>query len=163
MPRRRRDARLGNGPQLPTLNSQLSTLNHGPLPAMFSPIVALPRYRHVALWLMQLRSIDKRLKHSNVFLCLQRQKGKWLACEPKGLTVSRKTAFPQSCQSCKVDSFQPLCFSWRKNFLPYPRYRAAEEDIATFPSHTQISQRVCHSIGLSTISTQLSTISRRST
>ena len=92
MPRRRRVARLGNGPQLPTLNSQLSTLNHGPLPAMFSPIVALPRYRHVALWLMQLRSIDKRLKHSNVFLCLQRQKGKWRACEPKGLAVSREAA-----------------------------------------------------------------------
>ena len=32
---------------------------------------ASARYRHVALWLMQLRSIDKRLKHSNVSLCLR--------------------------------------------------------------------------------------------
>jgi len=36
MPRRRRDARLGHGPS--TLNSQPQTLNHGPLPAMPSPV-----------------------------------------------------------------------------------------------------------------------------
>ena len=72
--------------------------------------------------------------------------------------------------------FEPL----RLRHLPYPRYRAAEEDIATYPlstahhtltentpyrsnrrgghccvqPRTQISQRVCHSIGLSTINSQ---------
>ena len=31
----------------------------------------------------------------------------------------------------------------RLRHLPYPRYRAAEEDIATLQPHTQTAQRVC--------------------
>ena len=52
--------------------------------------------------------------------------------EPKGLTHSRVAAFLQVWQSCDVNSYEPL----RLRHLPYPRYRAAEEDIACLPNFT---------------------------
>ena len=59
-------------------------LNHRPLPANAFPCVAAAaRYRHAIPWQMQLRSIIKNLKHSNVSLSL------WIM--PR-FTVSRKAS-----------------------------------------------------------------------
>ena len=67
--------------------------------------------------------------------------------EPKGLAVNRVVAFPQGWQSCDVDSSEPL----RLRHLPYPRYRAAEEDIATYTPSTSHSSIVASVTNVSTL------------
>jgi len=54
------------------------------------------------------------------------------------LTVSRKAASLRIAKAAALILSEPL----RLRHLPYPRYRAAEEDIATLQPHTQISQRI---------------------
>ena len=70
----------------------------------------------------------------NVFPCVAasaRYRGSG-SIEPKGLTHSRKAAFGEVesrkvCETATLILSEPL----RLRHLPYPRYRAAEEDIAT--------------------------------
>ena len=71
--------------------------------------------------------------------------------EPKGLAVNRVVAFPQGWQSCDVDSSEPL----RLRHLPYPRYRAAEEDIATYTPSTAHNRIFASITNLSTLNFQL--------
>ena len=122
------------------------------------------RYRHVALWLIQLHSIAKSRKHSNVSLCVAasaRYRGSG-SIEPKGLTHSRKAAFLQGWKSCNVDSFKPLRRSappplsalrarQRRTLLricPHSHRKHThirkhtEEDIATFQPHSGFSARL---------------------
>ena len=68
---------------------------------------------------------------SSVSPCQWRYRGSG-STEPKGLAVSRKAALLRGWKSCDVDSFEPL----RLRHLPYPRYRAAEENIATHQPHS---------------------------
>ena len=65
----------------------------------------------------------------------RRYRGSGELASRRGSPVSREAAFPQGWQSCDVDSSEPL----RLRHLPYPRYRAAEEDIARLPT-SQYSQ-----------------------
>ena len=87
----------------------------------------------------QLQTLNHRLLPANVFLCIAasaRYRGSG-SIEPKGLTVSRKAAFGEVesrkvCETATLILSEPL----RLRHLPYPRYRAAEEDIACLHDFT---------------------------
>ena len=75
--------------------------------------------------------------------------------EPKGLTVSRKAAFPRTCQSSDVDSFRTPPPAAPPLSALYARQRRTLLRI----SHTQTSQRVCQL--RSSLNPKLSTIKIR--
>ena len=99
----------------------------------------------VSLLYSQPQTLNHRLLPANVFPCVAapaRYRGSG-STEPKGLNHSRKAAFGEVesrkvCETAMLILSEPL----RLRHLPYPRYRAAEEDIATLQPHTQISQRI---------------------
>ena len=89
----------------------------------------------------QPQTLNHRLLPANVFPCVAasaRYRGSG-SIEPKGLTVSRKAAFGEVesrkvCETATLILSEPLRFL--RKHLPYPRYRAAEEDIACLHDFT---------------------------
>ena len=90
----------------------------------------------VSLPYSQPQTLNHRLLPANVFPCVAasaRYRGSG-STEPKGLNHSRKAAFGEVesrkvCETATLILSEPLRFL--RKHLPYPRYRAAEEDIAT--------------------------------
>ena len=94
------------------------------------------RYRHAIPWAMQLCITIKSRKRSNVFLCVAasaRYRGSGEPASRRGSPVSCKAAFLRDRQ-CRHVVTLILAEPLRLRHLPYPRHRAAEEDIATHPN-----------------------------
>ena len=98
------------------------------------------RYRHAIPWAMHLCITIKSRKRSNVFPCIAasaRYRGSGETASRRGSPVSREAAFLRDRQCRHVVTLilaEPLRFL--RKHLPYPRHRAAEEDIATYPLST---------------------------
>ena len=94
------------------------------------------RYKHVVPWSMQLHSLAKELKHSNVFPCVTasaRYRGSGEPASRRGSPVSRKAAFLQIGKAATLLLTEPL----RLRHLPYPRFTHGRGDIATYPNRAQ--------------------------
>ena len=117
------------------------------------PCAAAPAaIEHVVLWAMQLHSLAKELKHSNVFPCVTasaRYRGSGEPASRRGSPVSRKAAFLQIGKAATLLLTEPL----RLRHLPYPRFTRGRGGHCYAPTaHNRIFASITN---LSTINSQL--------